>query len=248
MDRIVLTITRYPAVHLITALHSMPFFRLPLSVNKRIGFYKLMGCGKNGVFSLQADWHQYAVFTAGKTEDTPLPDPTTYEEWKKTFYGSFISRWWRLCRCETWTIVLEPILSHGTWSGQSLTASGSKPSDEEPVAVLTRATIRPRKAWDFWKSVLPVQRQMKDIPGLTFSVGLGELPLFRQATFSIWQNETQMKQFAYARTRHKDVVKQTREKQWYSEEMFTRFRVLQTAGTIFGKNPFPLQTQEDQPH
>lgn len=236
MQKIVLTLSRYPNKHILTAIHSMPFFRLPLSVNKQIQFYKLMGCGKNGVFSLQADWNQYALLSHGSVPD--IQD--NYENWKEKYYGKFITKWWKFCGCETWTIVLEPVFSHGKWNGSSFPISEKSLGDDEPVAVLTRATIKPYKAYDFWKNTIPVQKQIKNIPGLVFSVGMGEMPILRQATFSIWENQETMKAFAYSKTRHKEVIKQTRENKWYSEEMFTRFRIVQTAGTIFGKNPFPI--------
>lgn len=237
MQHIVLTLSRYPNKHILTAIHSMPFFRIPLFLNKQIAFFKLMGCGKNGVFSLQSDWNQWALLTysadTGNFQD--------YEKWKQKYYGKFISNWWKFCGCETWTIILEPVLSHGTWNKISLKTSPLPLSIDEPVAVLTRATIKTHKAYDFWKNVVPIQKQITNIPGLTFSIGMGEMPLFRQATFSIWENQEMMKAFAYSKTRHKDVVKQTRENKWYSEEMFTRFRIVRTAGSIFGTNPFPKE-------
>lgn len=237
MNKIILTISRYPSKHILTAIHSMPFFRLPLFVNKQIPFYKLMGCGKNGVFSLQADWNQWALLTYG-----PVEKIDDYSTWKERYYGKFISKWWTFCGCETWTIILEPVLSHGTWGGHSFQISDQPLEADEPLAVLTRATIKPTKAFDFWRNVVPIQKQIKDIPGMLFSLGFGEMPLLRQATFSIWENQEAMKAFAYSKTRHKEVVKQTRENKWYSEEMFSRFRVVQTAGSIFGKNPFPKES------
>lgn len=213
----------------------MPFFRIPLLLNKRLSFFKLMGCGKNGVFSLQSDWNQWAILTYGTVSDN-MQD---YYGWKRKYYGTFISKWWTFCQCETWTIILEPVLSHGTWNKSSLVVEAKPLEPDEPVAVLTRATIQALKAYDFWKNVVPIQKQIRDVPGLSFSIGMGEIPIFRQATFSIWKNQEAMKAFAYSKTRHKDVVKQTRENKWYSEEMFTRFRIVQTAGSIFGINPFP---------
>jgi hypothetical protein len=105
------------------------------------------------------------------------------------------------------------------------------------VAVLTRASIRPSKAIEFWKNVPPVQSQMKKANGLLFSVGVGEMPVLRQATFSVWESEAAMKEFAYSMQEHKEVIRQTRNRNWYSEEMFTRFRPLSWAGTLNGRAP-----------
>ena len=237
MKLAVLTLTRYPSRHIITALHSMPLFRLPLSNNKKVSFFKLLGCGRSGSFDLNPDWNQYGIFTVSESQELQSFSPENYEAWKKEFYGNFITRWWKFCGCETWTIVLEPILSHGSWSGVELFRDAKTKSGTGSIAVLTRATIRPLKAVDFWKNVKPVQEQMKNAKGLVFSVGIGEMPFLKQATFSVWKNEEEMKLFAYSMQQHREVISKTRTRDWYSEEMFTRFRPLAQAGTLKGVNP-----------
>jgi hypothetical protein len=237
MKLAVLTLTRYPSRHIITALHSMPLFRFPLSNNKKVKFFKLLGCGRSGSFDLNPDWNQYGIFTVSESQEMQSFSPETYEEWKKEFYGNFITRWWKFCGCETWTIILEPILSHGSWSGVELFPDAKNKPGTGPIAVLTRASIRPLKAVDFWKNVKPVQEQMKYAKGLVFSVGIGEMPFLKQATFSLWKNEEEMKLFAYSMQQHRDVISKTRTRDWYSEEMFTRFRPLAQAGLIKGMNP-----------
>jgi hypothetical protein len=237
MKYAVLTITRYPSWHILTALHSMALFRLPLIFNKKISFFKLLGCGRNGSFDLQPDWRQYGIFTVSSDVSIPAFTPAGYEQWKRDFYGSFITRWWRFFGCETWTILLEPQLSHGSWAGKEVFPNLKKESADGPVCVLTRATIRANKARDFWKNVAPVQNKMADAKGLLYSVGIGEMPFLRQATFSIWQDESAMKSFAYSMAEHRDVIKKTRDRRWYSEEMFTRFRPLAWCGKLNGASP-----------
>jgi len=39
-----------------------------------------------------------------------------------------------------------------------------------------------------------------------------------------------MKQFAYGSEEHRDVIHKTRANDWYSEEMFVRFRILAMDG------------------
>jgi hypothetical protein len=46
-----------------------------------------------------------------------------------------------------------------------------------------------------------------------------------------------MKKFAYGMKQHRDVIEKTRSRDWYSEEMFTRFRPLAQAGFLKGKKP-----------
>ncbi|HLO81819.1 MAG TPA: hypothetical protein VK166_12715, partial [Chitinophagaceae bacterium] len=212
-------------------------FRIPLINNKKISFFKLLGCGRGGNFDLRPDWNQYGIFTVSETEQIFPFSPDRYEQWKKDYYGGFISRWWRFCGSETWTIILDPLMSHGSWSGVELFPDAKNRPGAAPIAVLTRASIRPSKAMDFWKNVKPVQEQMKHAPGLAFSVGIGEMPFLKQATFSLWENEEYMKSFAYSMQQHRDVIAKTRSRNWYSEEMFTRFRPIAQAGSLKGMDP-----------
>ena len=245
MKLAVLTIARYPTRHMIAALHSMPAFRLPLLTNRKVSFFKLLGCGRSGSFDIHPDWQQYAIFSVSNSEDVELPDQDRYETWKKDYYGKFISGWWKFFGCETWSVILEPTLSHGSWGGVEPFAIDLQNHDpggrgfrvEDPIAVLTRATIRVSKAGDFWRNVKPVQTQMANTEGLMFSVGIGEMPFFRQATFSIWEDAEKMKKFAYGMQKHRDVIAKTRTRDWYSEEMFTRFRLLAQAGSLKGRRP-----------
>ena len=57
----VVTIIRYPKYYGIFGVLSMALFHLPLWLNKNITFYKLMGSGKDGSFSKQPDWRQWAI-------------------------------------------------------------------------------------------------------------------------------------------------------------------------------------------
>jgi len=46
-----------------------------------------------------------------------------------------------------------------------------------------------------------------------------------------------MKAFAYRNKEHAEVIKKTREQRWYSEDMFIRFRITGSTGTLRGSNP-----------
>jgi hypothetical protein len=72
-------------------------------------------------------------------------------------------------------------------------------------------------------------------PGRQFSIGIGEWPLVQQATFSIWDSYKHMAEYAYKNPMHKKVIRLTREKGWYKEELFARFAPLKVAGTWDGK-------------
>jgi hypothetical protein len=78
---------------------------------------------------------------------------------------------------------------------------------------------------------------MKNAKGYITSVSIGEIPWIKQATFSIWENKEDMLAFAYGMKEHTEVIKKTREQQWYSEEMFVRFKIIGNTGTIKGIDP-----------
>ncbi len=102
----VLTIVRYPKYLGCFGVLSMAIFHLPLWLNKKMSFYKLLGCGKNGTFDKSPDWQQWALLTINNTAINHLP--------------SFIHAYWKFFRCERWTIILEPLEGHGTWDGTTL--------------------------------------------------------------------------------------------------------------------------------
>jgi len=153
-------------------------------------------------------------------------------------HGNFIKIWLRLFSFETYSILLEPINGHGLWDGQNVFGSlESNTAFDGPMATLTRATIRLTKMKHFWKHVAPIANKMTSAKGYVFSVGIGEVPWIKQATFSVWESVEDMKSFAYSMKEHREVVKKTRQEKWYSEDMFVRFKIISTHGSLKGIDP-----------
>ncbi|MCP9750066.1 spheroidene monooxygenase [Ferruginibacter sp. HRS2-29] len=225
-----LTIVRYKKRFIPFAFFSMAIFHLPLRTKKNISFYKLMGSGKNGTFDKVPDLQQWAILAV---HDKPGGSSDN-----RSLYGSLVAGWWAFFGCETFTLLLEPLESHGSWSGKK--AFGELPAKsayDGPVAVLTRATIRMNKLKYFWQNVAGVANKMAGAKGFICSFGIGEMPWIRQATFSIWQSKDDMKAFAYGMKEHAEVIQKTRKQRWYSEDMFTRFRIIARSGTVKGEDP-----------
>lgn len=223
-----LTLIKYRKRAIPLALLAMAVHRIPLMFNKHCSFWKLMGCGKNGTFDLNPDWQRWGLWAVWDNE----------QDFERFYHHSLIGKWWRLFAVENWTVLCEPLSSHGKWSGKEPFGHPDKDKDYQgPVAVLTRAEIRISKLKAFWANVGGVADMMRSAPGYLYSVGIGEAPFYLQATFSVWDDLEQVKTFAYRSREHAEVIKKTRKEDWYAEELFARFKPLRTLGKIDGINP-----------
>ncbi len=222
-----LIIIRYPKYLIPFAVLSMAVFRLPLWLNRNISFWKLLGCGKNGTFDKNPDWQQWGLLCCWKNR----------EDFEKFYANGFIPKWWKIFAKEQWLLLLKPVESHGFWSNKKPFDSGNEKNFTGKVGVLTRATININKLSRFWENVPNVANTMADAPGFITSVGIGEAPLFMQATFSVWDDLESVKNFAYRSKQHAEVIKLTRKEKWYKEELFARFNILESRGTLNGHDP-----------
>ena len=134
-------------------------------------------------------------------------------------------------------MLCEPLQSHGKWDGKTPFGNPEVKEHTGPIAVLTRATIRISRLKNFWSHVDEVANLMASATGYITSFGIGEAPVYRQATFSVWQSLDDVKAFAYKSREHAEVIKLTRSENWYSEELFARFKLLESFGSLHGKDP-----------
>jgi hypothetical protein len=222
-----LTIVRYRKRFVPFALLAMAIHRLPMWMQKGCTFWKLMGSGKNGTFSLAPDWQQWCLLAVWDSR----------QEFDRFYEGSSITKWWNLFAIEKWTILCEPLQSHGKWDGKEPFGNPNITEHNGPVAILTRATIRLTRLKNFWANVDQVSRLMRKSPGYVTSLGIGERPFYKQATFSLWNSLNDVKAFAYLSKEHAEVIKKTRTEGWYSEELFARFKPLATMGTLNHVDP-----------
>ncbi|TYZ06237.1 spheroidene monooxygenase [Hymenobacter lutimineralis] len=199
----------------------------PLQRVPGLRFQKLLGSGAGG-FGALPNLLRYGFMAVWESEAAAADFFNTHPLWQE--YEQ---------RCqEIWTAHLAPIKSHGLWDKQNPFdyAEDGGPADG-PVAVLTRAAIRWYKTPRFWRYVAPTSATIAQAPGVLAAIGLGELPVVRQATFSLWTSAQAMQDYAYRSAKHKEVIKLTRQENWYGEELFARFRVLSSRGTLDGRNP-----------
>lgn len=176
-------------------------------------FCKLLGSGGANGFGLRPNWSLYGMLQVWENEAAA----------RDFFRENPVFAAYRRQSIAAQTVFLRTTMAHGLWEAKMPFVAEAPFDPDVPVAVLTRATIRSRHLWRFWSRVPAVSRDVEGKPGLIFAVGIGELPLIQQATFSLWQSGRQMMDFAYKRPRHAAVIKQTRDLGWYREELFARF-------------------------
>jgi len=206
----------------------MVLSRRPLNDEPRVKFFKLCGSGTGEGFTPKPNWRVWAIMAAFDTEADARDVTTNHPVWKR----------WREHAVETLVFHLEPLSARGTWSGVNpfLPQNPSEPGDG-PVVALTRASIKPHKAGAFWSRVPDISEKVGTDPNLMFKIGIGEIPLFHQVTFSIWPDVKAMSGFARGDTPHGRAIRAAREEGWFTEELYARFRLLGTEGSWLGKDP-----------
>lgn len=199
-------------------------------------FQKLLGSGQN--FGLIPDLSTYVFLGVWATE-TQARHFFQTPDWQY-----FLEK-----TESTGTLWLQPFKAHGNWDGANPFANesdmpGILPDAQTPIAVLTRASIRTWSLLDFWRHVPQARQRLKDHQAdLLFSIGVGEKPIVQQATISVWRNAAAVDQFAYRQSGHKEIVRLTRQRKWYSEELFARFTVLAMQGSLFSHLHQPRETR-----
>ncbi|WP_226163139.1 spheroidene monooxygenase [Hymenobacter terricola] len=192
-------------------------------------FFKLLGSGASNGFGLWPNLRRYGFMAVWEDAAVAAAFFAQHPLW-----ATYAAR-----SEEMWAVQLAPLKSQGLWDGKTPFAYAPPllAGDDAPVAVLTRASIRWRKTPRFWQFVEPTSATLAQAAGVRAAIGLGELPVVRQATFSVWDSAQAMQQYAYRDARHREVIQLTRREDWYAEELFARFQVLGSSGTLDGVNP-----------
>ena len=193
------------------------------SKNSNINFYKLLGTGAGEGFSLIPDFTTYAVLVVWN-DDNYAYNFLENSEHSKLVNEKAYSRN---------DFFLKTIQSHGLWNKKNPFNDEVIDLDKnKKIGIITRGKIRLIKQLDFWLNVPKASRAIKNAKGVEFYKGIGELPFMEQATFSVWKNFDAVKKFAYVSKEHSEIIKKTRKRNWYSEDLFARF--------IIEKNTFKL--------
>ncbi len=201
----------------------MAFARPALRRTPDLRFWKLLGSGRG--FGPQPDFSRYALLTTWPS----LEAARRFQD------ASPIMRRFRRRAEETWTLYMRPIRAHGAWSGVNpFTPQDIDTDVDGPLAILTRAAIRWRALTRFWAHAWATERALDNAPGLLFAIGIGEVPIVRQATFSLWRDAAAAHAYAYRAIAHAEVIRRTRAEGWYAEELFARFAPISAVGSWNG--------------
>ncbi|WP_415922639.1 spheroidene monooxygenase [Tateyamaria sp. SN6-1] len=191
-----------------------------------LGFWKLCGSGTGEGFTPVPNTGVYAILCTWPDADTArtrLRDTRIFERY-------------RARAMEHWTLFLSPASARGAWSGQQPFLPVSEPVSG-PIAALTRATIKPRILTRFWGRVPDISRMIGSDPNVMFKIGIGEVPMLHQVTFSIWPGAQEMAAFARKGGPHAEAIKAVRDGAWFREELYARFSILDDSGTWGGVRP-----------
>lgn len=196
------------------ALQDFVWLRQLLPKQRGARFVKVMGCGKGAVFSITPDWGRYAFLTIW---DSAEDATATFQH----------PRWQRAQSRAASSLHLHllPISSHGKWDGGDPFQPVLPTANAARIAVITRADVKLWKIRSFSRHAATTSAAVAAHPGLQFSLGMGEWPFVRQATFSIWDTEDAMKTYAYKNATHIAAMRGKNKEDWYGEELYARFAV-----------------------
>ena len=196
----------------------------PLKHQPGLVFAKALGSGHEGGFGLRPSASRqglFAVFDGEEQADAFIERSSHVQAYRRR------SR-------ECCLMKLRATSSRGSWSGHQIGVTAQVP-ERGPVASLTRASIRPRRAAAFWRQSPPSEASLERAAGCSLAVGLGEAPVLRQATLSLWESQSAMD--AYARSgAHLAAIRAAYDGKYFSESMFVRFAPVWLHGQWKGRS------------
>lgn len=191
-----------------------------------LGFWKLCGSGTGEGFTPLPNTGVYAILCTWPDRETARYRLTQTRVFQR----------YRARASEHWTVFLETATARGEWSGQQ----PFLPQLEKisgPIAALTRATIKPSVAHRFWGRVPDISAMIGSDPNVIFKIGIGEVPMLHQITFSIWPGAREMAEFARNNGPHAAAIRAVRDGAWFREELYARFAIVGDSGTWNGQSP-----------
>lgn len=194
------------------------------SASPELQFFRLLGTGTGQTFtSKDADLKRWVVLTVWQNEMSA-----------RKFSKHLVLKRWQRNIAEQATFFLAPLSSKGKWANRMPFDQPKPKRWNGPVLSITRARIKTRMWRRFQAEVPPVSKSLHLSSGLLTTFGIGEAPIGLQGTVSIWLDNQSLTQFAQREQAHREVITLTHKLDWYSEELFARFAIIDSAGQLDG--------------
>jgi len=141
-----------------------------------------------------------------------------------------------------WRARLEPVRTVGAWPSLPDLPRQERPTDDEPVAVLTIARVRLARAGAFAMAAGEAERDALVHPAFLAGTSLIRPPNL-VATFSLWRNAREMRTYAAGSYpgAHTRAMQAHEERVFHHETVFVRFRPYAAAGQWNGRNPLLMR-------
>jgi hypothetical protein len=218
-----LLLVRYPSRAVPWALSRLVLGERALGCVPGLRFARVLGSGRGGGFGLAPGFDHQGLMCFFDDEDSA-----------RAFANDApVTRAYRDRAHESLLALLRATSCRGSWGGASLAVTAQAQADA-PMAALTRASIRLRHAARFWRHAPATHDGIARAEGCRLAVGLGEAPLLRQATFSLWDNAQAMDNYARSGA-HLAAIQGATQQGWFSESMFVRFAPISITGEWHGR-------------
>ena len=207
------------------AFAMMGLARRHLRKVESINFWKLCGSGSGEGFTPIPNTSVYAILATWPDEASAT----------RAIENDPLFQRYKTHASEHWSMFMSTDTARGAWSGKTPFIP-TQHNKTGPLVALTRATIKPSIAARFWRRVPNISSVIGQDPNVLFKIGVGEIPLLHQVTFSIWRDAAQMANFARTGP-HAEAIKAVRNEGWFNEELYARFTLISDIGTWGGTSP-----------
>src|ERR1700761_308118 len=153
-DLVTLHLWRVPRRSVPVALARMGLDRGTVRRQPGIRFAKMLGTGSTFLVS-DADPRRWGLLAT-------WADAGAAAEFERS---PVVAKWARIAE-ESWRAELRPLAARGRWSGREPFGNPKGGRWDGPVAAVTRARLAPARAVSFWRSVPPVNHDLRTRPGL----------------------------------------------------------------------------------
>lgn len=177
---------------------------------------KVLGTAAKNSTRMSVDLRRWAIFAAWESEDA----------YAAFLEDSSVMKRWNAQATSVDHYKLRPLRSRGTWAGIDPFEGLEETPAKGEIAVLTRTAVRSGRWIQSVRAIPPVDASLWRQPGCSMAVGMGEVPIGQQATFSIWDSTEAMQAFARKGAEHAEAMRRSHKERWHTEGLFTRFEIL----------------------